>query len=228
MDWRAGVFSNKVIMTVMNKYLALRDVGVITALCEWSVDWRETMTTVLNMRNRIAQRWPYGLYYTPEEGRDVITLLQKKARQALLPVRTLRFVCWMGGYSGCCSVSRVQLANQEAMPYASCLNCTRAMAPRHMISTHLPQYYISARLTNIFRKYAGVSSFRKHSADRFVRYYVQRFVDPKTIVWNTIASNTSPQLCAELDVYFMKLVREHDLHDAWDEFCVENLNIKAK
>lgn len=215
MDWRVDVFSDKVIMTVMNKYLTLRDVGVITALCNWSVDWRETMTMVLNMRNRIALRWPHGLYFTPEEGLDLIALLQQKARQALLPVSTLRFECWMCSCKGRHNVSSIQLVSQEAMPYASCHNCARDMAPRHMISTHSPYNYIWARLTRTFKEYSDGSMIRQNIADAFVRDFMNQHVNQKTYA----LYDEQPHLCAELEVSFSNLVREHDLHVAWDEFC---------
>jgi hypothetical protein len=209
-DWRAGVFSSPVIMAAMNPHLALREVGCIAGTCRWPAAWREVMTTVLKMRDRIAQRWPRGIYITREDAGDLIAAVQQKARQALLPVRAYHFACWVGDCSGSRKVPCTQLVSLETMPYSSCHHCVLKMTPRHLISTHKPYHYITARLRRVLQSFAALGIPHKHAVIRFVGAYMKDHVDMKLFT-----PKTKQHLCTDLDAYIAQLMLKHDVHAAF-------------
>lgn len=216
-DWRGGVFANKVIMAVMSAHLTLREVGAIAAMVKWPAAWREAMTTALNMRVRITQRWPHGIYIMREEERDLIAVVQQKARQAMLPVRAFEFACWIGGYRGCHKVPITQLVSHEEMPYSSCQNCVMKTTPRHAISTHMPHNYVSARLFGLFKACYDLNVSQHAIATRFVRSYMEKHVD--AVIF---APKRKLHLCVDLDAFVNRLIREHDIYVEFDDYLAKS------
>lgn len=207
MDWRGGVFSNKIIMSVMSAHLTLREVGAIAAMVKWPAAWREAMTIALNMSARIALRWPHGIYIMREEERDLIAVVQQKARQAMLPVRAFEFACWMGGSRGCRKVPSSQLVSHEQMPYSSCHHCMMKTTPRHAISTHNPYNYIKTKLYRLFEECCDMSTIERNTAILFVNGYVDKHVN-----MSMFAPKRKLHLCVDLDAFTDELILKHDIY----------------